>query len=913
MRKVASKCRNENAGPSPRSPNYLRIFLAVIEALAVASCNNTSLLTEVKAEVAQAKNPLTLAVIYDPNGATIGSVPSDGKSYAQGATVTVLSVGTLVRTGFTFAGWNTQANGGGTTYQPSQTFSMGMSSVTLYAIWTPLPKYTLTYDGNGNSSGSVPIDSNSYVQGATVTLLGNTGNLAKSGFTFAGWNTLSDGTGTGYSGGASLSMGAANLTLYAVWTTNPTYTVTYNGNGNTGGSVPVDNNNYLQGATVTVASPGNLARSGGYAFVNWNTLPNGSGISYSSGTTFPMGSTNVTLYAIWTVAYSVAYNANCTPTSGGVPIDNAYYAPGATVTVIGNSGTLTRTGFAFAGWNTQSNGSGITYSQGQTFSMGAGNVTLYAVWKTTYTVTYNANCTPTSGSVPTDPNTYVQGDTVTALGNTGNLVWTGYIFAGWNTQANGSGTTYTGSSTFLMGGSNITLYALWTGLPAISVKTGSTSIPSGGGYDYGLVSVGLTPSAVFTIYNDGVGPLILTGTYPVAISGANASLFLVTIQPSTPIAAGGNASFTVKFSADSAGTKNATATIANNDPLHTSFIFSLTGTASATLAKVPVTGQTTSYAVGDDGNLKKGVAWPNPRFTDNGNGTVTDNLTGLIWIKNSNLMVTRDPTFDADGTANDGSVTWNHAMTYIAKLNTEGYLGYSDWRLPNRKEMRSIFNFGQSNAAAWLNGNGFTNVQAAYWTSTTVATNSAAAYYVYMLNCSTCALAKTDTYDWHVWAVRGSGPGTIGLPKSGQTASYMAGDDGALQIGNAWPSPRFKDNSDGTITDNLTGLMWEKDPGTDTSFFWADALAHVASLTTGGYSDWRLANADEFESLISLGANSTSYLLSQGFTTVPYSVWTSTSANGDPNDGAIWYNGDYTSETWKTYQTCGAWAVRAGQ
>ena len=135
------------------------------------------------------------------------------------------------------------------------------------------------------------------------------------------------------------SMGGANLTLYAVWTTSPTYSVTYNGNGYTSGTIPADGNNYLQGATVTVTGPGTMAKSGGYAFANWNTLPNGSGITYAGGTTFPMGSANVILYAIWTTAYSVLYNANCTPTSGNVPTDSTYYAPGATVVVLGNTGT----------------------------------------------------------------------------------------------------------------------------------------------------------------------------------------------------------------------------------------------------------------------------------------------------------------------------------------------------------------------------------------------------------------------------------------------------------------------------------------------------------------------------------------------------------------------------------------------
>jgi len=55
-------------------------------------------------------------------------------------------------------------------------------------------------------------------------------------------------------------------------------------------------------------------------------------------------------------------------------------------------------------------------------------------------------------------------------------------------------------------------------------------------------------------------------------------------------------------------------------------------------APVEKTGQTTYYEPGDDGDLKKGVVWPNPRFTDNEDGTVTDNLTGLIWLKNANCF-----------------------------------------------------------------------------------------------------------------------------------------------------------------------------------------------------------------------------------------------------------------------------------
>ncbi len=82
----------------------------------------------------------------------------------------------------------------------------------------PAASYTVTYDGNGKTSGDIPVDSNTYAAGATVIILGNTGTLAKTGFTFAGWNTSADGIGTTYSQAQHCTMGAANLILYARWT-----------------------------------------------------------------------------------------------------------------------------------------------------------------------------------------------------------------------------------------------------------------------------------------------------------------------------------------------------------------------------------------------------------------------------------------------------------------------------------------------------------------------------------------------------------------------------------------------------------------------------------------------------------------------------------------------------------------------
>jgi len=266
----------------------------------------------------------------------------------------------------------------------------------------PAASYTVTYDNNTSTSGSVPTDSNTYTAGATVIILGNTGTLAKTGFTFAGWNTVADGSGTTYSQGQHCTMGAANLTLYARWTNQPTYTVTYSGNGSTGGSALIDTTNYTTGQIVTVFDPGTLVRAG-YSFNGWNTASNGSGTSYTATQTFSMGSTNVTLYAQWTAlpTYIVTYNDNVS-SSGSVPTDPASYYTGQTVTVLSNSGNLKKTGYSFGGWNTVANGSGTTYAVGQTFSMGSGNTTLFAYWKENYTQDkkdYNPSATQTGETV----------------------------------------------------------------------------------------------------------------------------------------------------------------------------------------------------------------------------------------------------------------------------------------------------------------------------------------------------------------------------------------------------------------------------------------------------------------------------------------------------------------------------------
>lgn len=242
--------------------------------------------------------------------------------------------------------------------------------------------YTVTYNGNGATGGTVPVDGNKYAAGATVTVLGNSGSLVNTGYTFSGWNTAATGSGAAYAPGATFAMGGANLILYAQWTLIPTYTVTYNGNGATGGTVPVDSNKYASGATVTVlGNTGDLVNTD-YTFSGWNTAANGSGTAYAPGATFAMGNANSTLYAQWTASnatFTVTYAGNGSTAGFGLPDPNQY-SPGATVTVFGNLGFFFNPGHSFTGWNTAANGSGTAYAVGDTFKMGVSNVTLYAQW-----------------------------------------------------------------------------------------------------------------------------------------------------------------------------------------------------------------------------------------------------------------------------------------------------------------------------------------------------------------------------------------------------------------------------------------------------------------------------------------------------------------------------------------------------
>ena len=152
-------------------------------------------------------------VTFEANGGLGSMAPEDDNA------PTALTTNAFTRSSYTFSGWNTATDGTGTAYVNDAVYAF-TANTTLYAQWSPNSD-TVTYLGNGATGGSVPVDGSSpYSSGNTVTVLGNTGSLVDAGYSFDGWNTLANGTGTAYAPGATFTI-LSNTTLYAQWTANP--------------------------------------------------------------------------------------------------------------------------------------------------------------------------------------------------------------------------------------------------------------------------------------------------------------------------------------------------------------------------------------------------------------------------------------------------------------------------------------------------------------------------------------------------------------------------------------------------------------------------------------------------------------------------------------------------------------------
>ena len=226
--------------------------------------------------------PISYKITYKLAG---GKVSGNPTSYTIESDAFTLKNPTM--TGYAFAGW-TGSNG--TKAQTSVKITKGSTGDKTYTATWKANTYTVTFNGNGATSGSTAKQTVTY--GAKPKLTAN--GFKRTGYTFNGWNTKKDGSGTKYADKAAYTVPTANATLYAQWTANK-YTVTFNGNGATGGSTAKQ--------TVTYGAKPKLTANGfkrtGYTFAGWNTKKDGTGTKYADKVAYTVPAANSTLYAQW--------------------------------------------------------------------------------------------------------------------------------------------------------------------------------------------------------------------------------------------------------------------------------------------------------------------------------------------------------------------------------------------------------------------------------------------------------------------------------------------------------------------------------------------------------------------------------------------------------------------------------------
>jgi hypothetical protein len=348
------------------------------------------------------------------------------------------------------------------------------------------------------------------------------------------------------------------------------------------------------------------------------------------------------------------------------------------------------------------------------------------------------------------------------------------------------------------------------------------------------------------------------------------------------------------------------------------------------LVQLAASGQAVSYQSGDDASVHAGVAWPATRFVDNANGTVTDELTGLVWLKTAGCLVSAD---------------WTTAMAEAQQLAI-GACGLSDgskageWRAPNVWEMESVVDESAS-LPALTAGSPFTNVASGgYWTSTSIFGDPTSAPFAWAVDLTTgqyiddqTTNAKTNTLA--VWAVKGTSGAAVTLQATGYYIPYTPGDDGTIAAGVALPTTRMIDNGNGTETDSVTGLVWLQQAScAQLQGTWSVSIAAVNALQSGqcGLTDgstagqWRMPNRKEMESLADriqtneadffdmaltsadTGLNSVSAVFAN-FVTLQY-YWTSTTQAGNTNSAWTVFSCDWGVYTTPKSQTGYTLAVR---
>lgn len=391
---------------------------------------------------------------------------------------TPLKAASFSRTGYTFTGWNTEANGTGTAFANLANITTD-TNFTLYAQWRTGVTHTVTFDANGGTGSMAPQSS-----GTEAKL--NKNAFSKSNFEFTGWNTAADGTGFSYADESKYPF-VAGSTLYAQWrAVVVNYKATFYGNGATGGTTPTQ-----LASAQTALSLNGFTRTG-YSFLGWNTTYSATTAQYLDGQTYTFGA-DVDLYAIWVVKANRDLIFNGNGATGGATATQT-----AQDNTQVNANGYSRTGYTFRNWNTAADGSGVSYQSNYVYSFAAG-LTLYAIWGQNYTVTYNGNGND-SGSAPASQNSYVGSTGITTALNSSNLAKTGMRLVGWNTAANGSGTRIALGAINQKFTADTTLYAQWESAVYAVVYSGNGAVA---GSEPSVATVPATSAQIVIADNSG--------------------------------------------------------------------------------------------------------------------------------------------------------------------------------------------------------------------------------------------------------------------------------------------------------------------------------------------------------------------------------------------------------------------------
>ena len=392
----------------------------------------------------------TYAIHFDPNG---GQGKMEDQIADLGSAV-ILRTNSFSRVECSFAGWNTKADGSGVDYANSanvKDIAMAGGQTTLYAQWKT-QTYTVHFDANG---GMGKMDDQILDRGEQQKLAAN--GFARDDYGFTGWNTNKDGTGIAFDNNADVKdicAAGKTLTLFAQWKVK-SYSIHFYSNGGTG-SMP----DQIADRGTTVKLAGNGFTREHYEFTGWNTKADGTGTSYKDQDLvkdLASAGAQATLYAQWkNRTYTIRYNGN-----GGIGnMADQVVARGVEVSLSAN--VFTREHSDFIEWNTKSDGTGTSYSDKDEVTDLAepnGTVMLYAQWKAqTYTIRYDAN----GGSGSMADQIVSQGTSVNVAAN--QFSRDNYDFAGWNTDADGSGTSYAAGESVKdleVSGKTVTLYAQW--------------------------------------------------------------------------------------------------------------------------------------------------------------------------------------------------------------------------------------------------------------------------------------------------------------------------------------------------------------------------------------------------------------------------------------------------------------------